>query len=244
MGEEKREEPGGVNVEGGGDVTVGGDVAGRDVVKTTATTTIVGFSPKDVQRLIITVGVIVFVTAGIFFSGGLAVGFVALRELNRTVNSDNPPAAARFESFLTQLRALPAGQSFIFELTEEEISSYFRLSLAPQIGVTDGKVRFFQDEPGKLIVGGQASDWGNLPFAATFEVQATPGAPLLLTRTAIHVIQLKDKDGKSSPFGWIVVPTWLIQSLADDLNSLFGNVQLTGVAETAPQTWTVSGVAR
>jgi len=87
MSEEKREEPGGVNVEGGGDVTVGGDVAGRDVVKTTATTTIVGFSPKDVQRLIITVGVIVFVTAGIFFSGGLAVGFVALRELNRTVNA-------------------------------------------------------------------------------------------------------------------------------------------------------------
>ena len=243
MGEEKREEPGGVNVEGGGDVTVGGDVAGRDVVKTTTTTTIVGFSPKDVQRLIITVGVIVFVTAGIFFSGGLAVGFVALRELNRTVNSDNPPAAARFESALAQLRALPPGKTFTLGFTEEEISSYFRLRLAPQVGVTDGRVRLL-DQSSQLVVGGQASDLGGLPFAATFELQDTPGAPLRLTSAAIQVLQLKDKDGKSSPFGWIVVPTWLIQSLADDLNSLFGNVQLTDVAATALHTWTVSGVTR
>ena len=242
MSDEKREEPGGVNVEGG-DVTVGGDVAGRDAVKTTTTTTIVGFSPKDVQRLIITVGVIVFVTAGIFFSGGLAVGFVALRELNRTVNSDNPPAAARFESALAHLRALPPGQSFIFEFTEEEISSYFRLSLAPQIGVTDGKVRLL-DQSSQLVVGGQASDWGNLPFAATFDLQDTPGAPLRLTSAAIQVLQLKGKDDKNLPFGWVFVPTPLLQPLASNLNNLFGNVQLTSVAAPALQTWTVSGVAR
>jgi hypothetical protein len=29
-----------------------------------------------------------------------------------------------------------------------------------------------------------------------------------------------------------------------DLNNLFGNIQLSGVEETAPQAWTVSGVAR
>ncbi len=71
MSDEKQEQPGGVNVEGGGDVTVGGDVAGRDVVKTTTTTTFVGFSPKDVQRLIIVVAAIVFATAACFFSGGV-----------------------------------------------------------------------------------------------------------------------------------------------------------------------------
>jgi hypothetical protein len=243
MSDEKQEQPGGVNVEGGGDVTVGGDVAGRDVVKTTTTTTIVGFSPKDVQRLIITVGVIVFVTAGIFFSGGLAVGFVALRELNRTVNSDNPPAADRFESLLTQLRALPPGQPFTLEFTEEEISSYFRLRLAPQVGVTDGRVRLL-DQSSQLVVGGQASDLGGLPFAATFEWQDTPGAPLRLTSAAIQVLQLKDKDDKNLPFGWVFVPTPLLQPLASNLNNLFGNVQLTDVAATAPQTWTLSGVAR
>ena len=243
MSDEKREEPGGVNVEGGGDVSVGGDVTGRDVVKTTTTTTIVGFSPKDVQRLIITVGVIVFVTAGIFFSGGLAVGFVALRELNRTVESDNPPAADRFESALAQLHALSPGQLFTLKFTEEEISSYFRLSLAPQIGVTDGRVRLL-DKSSQLVVGGQASDWGNLPFAATFELQDTPGAPLRLTSAAIQVLQLKDKDNKNLPFGWVFLPTPLLQPLASNLNNLFGNVQLTSVAAPAPQTWTVSGVAR
>jgi hypothetical protein len=243
MSDEKQEQPGGVNVEGGGDVTVGGDVAGRDVVKTTTTTTVVGFSSKDVQRLVLTVGVIVFITAGVFFSGGLAMGFVALRALNSPVNSDNPPAAARFESALAKLRALPPGQPFTLEFTEEEISSYFRLRLAPQMGVTDGRVRLL-DQSSQLVVGGQASDLGGLPFAATFEWQDTPGAPLRLTSAAIQVLQLKDKDDKNLPFGWVFVPTPLLQPLASNLNNLFGNVQLTGVAATAPQTWTLSGVAR
>lgn len=243
MSDEKQEQPGGVNVEGGGDVTVGGDVAGRDVVKTTTTTTVVGFSSKDVQRLVLTVGVIVFITAGVFFSGGLAVGFVALRELNRTVTSDNPPAADRFESALAQLRALPPGQPFTLQFTEEEISSYFRLRLASQIGVADGRVRLL-DESSQLVVGGQASDLGGLPFAATFELQDTPGAPLRLTSAAIQVLQLKDKDNKNLPFGWVFVPTPLLQPLANNLNNLFSNVQLTGVAAPALHTWTVSGVAR
>ena len=243
MSDKKQEQPGGVNVEGGGDVTVGGDVAGRDVVKTTTTTTIVGFSPKDVQRLIIVVAAIVFATAACFFSGGVALGAGAFVALNRTVNSNNEAAADRFESYLAQLRALPPGQPFTLQFTEEEISSYFRLRLAPQIGVTDGKVRLL-DESSQLLVTGQASDLGSLPFAATFELQDTPGAPLRLTSAAIRVLQLKDKNGKISSFGWMYVPTPLLQPLASNLNNLFSNVQLTGVAAPAPQTWTVSGVAR
>ena len=243
MSDEKQEQPGGVNVEGGGDVTVGGDVAGRDVVKTTTTTTIVGFSPKDVQRLIIVVAAIVFATAACFFSGGVALGAGAFVALNRTVNSNNEAAADRFESYLAQLRALPPGQPFTLQFTEEEISSYFRLRLAPQIGVTDGKVRLL-DESSQLLVTGQASDLGSLPFAATFELRDTSGAPLRLTSAAIRVLQLKDKNGKISSFGWMYVPTLVVQPLANNLNNLFGNVQLTDVAATGLHTWTVSGVAR
>ncbi len=242
MSDEKQEQPGSVNVEGGGDVTVGGDVAGRDVVKTTTTTTVIGFSPKDVQRLIIVVAAIVFVTAACFFSGGVALSAGAFVALNRTVDS-NEAAADRFESYLAQLRALPPGQSFTLQFTEEEISSYFRLRLASQIGVTDGKVRLL-DESSQLLVAGQARDLGGLPFAATFELKDTPGAPLRLTSAAIQVLQLKDKNGKISSFGWMFVPTPLLQPLASNLNNLFGNVQLTSVAATAPHTWTVNGVAR
>jgi hypothetical protein len=235
----------GVNVEGGGDVTVGGDVAGHDVVKTTTTTTVIGFSPKDVQRLVIIVAAIVFVTAGCFFTGGLAVGGAAFVALGRPVNSTNSSAADRFESVLAQVHALPAGQPFVLNLTEEEISSYFRLRLAPQIGVADGKVRLL-DQPGHLVVGGQARSLGNRRFAATFVWQDTPGAPLRLTAAAVQVLPL-GKLGESGAFGWVFVPTQLLQPLADNLNNLFGNVQLNGVEATAAEpvpAWAVSGVAR
>ncbi len=129
------------------------------------------------------------------------------------------------------------------EKREEPVSSYFRLRLAPQIGVTDGRMRLL-DQSSQLVVGGQASDLGGLPFAATFEWQDTPGAPLRLTSAAIQVLQLKDKDNKNLPFGWVIVPTPLLQPLASNLNNLFGNVQLTSMAAPALQTWTVSGVAR
>jgi hypothetical protein len=200
-----------------------------------------------VQRLVITVGVLVFVTAACFFSGGVAVGFGAVRELNRQVNSDNPPAAARFEAALNVLRALPPGQPFTFTFTEEEISSYFRLTIAPQIGVRDGKMRFWPDEPGRLIVGGEAEALGNLRFAATLEQQDTPGEPLKLTGAEVQVLPLRNQQGDDSAFGWVAVPTFLLRPIADDINRLFGDVQLTAVTEAAPwpsPAWTAAGVTR
>jgi hypothetical protein len=220
-------------------MNIGGDVAGRDVLK--STTTNVGFGFKEVQRLVITVGVLVFVTALIFFSGGIAVGVVAFKALARPVNSQNPEAAARFEGFVTELRGLQSGQPFIFQFKEEEISSYFRLTLAPQIGVTDGKVRLL-DQPGKLVVGGEAAQIGNLPFIAAFDVVDTPGAPLKLTSAAVHILQIKD-----SSFGWVFVPAFALQSIADKLNHIFTNVQISTVEVNAPApdpVWTVTGVGQ
>src|SRR3990172_1196590 len=231
--------PSSVSVESGGDVSVGGDVAGRDVVKTT--TTHIGFGVKEVQRLVLTVGALVFVTAACFFSGGIAVGFATFNALQRPVNSDNPPAAARFASYIHDVRSLPPGQPFILGFTEEEISSSFRLNVAPQAGVANGKVRLL-DEPGKLVVGGEAARLGGLPFVATFEVQGTPGAPLKLTAVAVQILKINN-----SPFGWVFVPPALLQSVEDDLNSLFANAQLTRVelASPAPDpAWVVNGVAQ
>jgi hypothetical protein len=253
MSEEQKPSPkqpvsrGGVGLDAGRDVSVDGDVAGRDVVKTTTTTTTnVGFGPKEVQRLVLTVGALVFFTAACFFSGGALVGFGAVAALNRPVTSNNPTAAARFETALNTLRSLPPGQAFEFSFTEEEISSYFRLILAPTIGVSDGKVRLL-DTPGQLVVGGQAESLGNLHFAATFRQQDTPGEPLKLTGMEVQVLSLRNKLGQDSHFGWVVVPTLLVQPLANNLNNLFGDVQLTDTAQTSPlpnPAWTVSGVTR
>jgi hypothetical protein len=227
---------GGVGFESQRDVNVGGDIAGRDVV---SSTTNVGFGPREVQRLIVTVGAIVFITAGCFFSGGLAVGGVAFAALNTQVNSDDPAAAVSFQAKLQQLRALPPGQSFVFPFTEKEISAYFRQALAPQMGVTNGKIRLIGDR--QLVVGGQGGVLGNLPFAATFELQNTPGAPLRLRAAAVQILRLEN-----SSFGWVFVPTALLQPLEDNLNSLFSNVQITQVVQTAVApnpAWTVGGVA-
>src|SRR5436190_24380308 len=74
------------------ELNAGRDIVGRDVVTTNATT-IVGFSPKAVMQLVVSVGLLVFVTAACFFSGGLVVGGAALVALERPVNSNSEAAA-------------------------------------------------------------------------------------------------------------------------------------------------------
>jgi hypothetical protein len=215
--------------------TAGRDIVGRDVV-TTTTTTNVGFSAAAVQRLLITVGAMIFVTAACFFSGGVFVGGAALAALNTTVNSDEPVAAAQFAQILRQVQNLPPGTPFSFNFTEQQISAYFRQVLAPQIGVSDGKVRLLPD--GRLVVGGRADGLGGLPFAATYTWQDTPGEPLRLVSAAVQVLRV----GQTS-FGWVAVPTALLRSTAGRVNELFGNVQLVDVDPVPGRNeWSVTGV--
>ncbi len=226
-----------LNISAGRDLNAGTIVGGNQVI-----TTHVGLGAAAVQKLVVTVGVLVFVTAACFFSGGLAVGVGAFVALNKNVNSNDPVAAARFETTLGQLQALPAGQPFELGFTEQEISSYFRLVVAPQIGVTDGKVRLL-DDVGTLVVGGQATELNNLRFAATFQWQEVPGAPLALKAAAIQVLPLGN-----APFGWVAVPTGALQSITDQINAIFGDVTLTSVIDqsvspTEPA-WVINGLSR
>lgn len=215
--------------------TAGRDIVGRDVVTTTNTTN-VGFSAAAVQRLLITVGMLVFVTAACFFSGGVFVGGAALAALNTDVASDDPVAAAEFAEILQAVESLPPGTPFSFTFTEQQISAYFRQVVAPQIGVSDGKVRLLPD--GRLVVGGQINNLGRLPFAATFTWQDRRGEPLRLVSAAVQVLRL----GRSS-FGWVAVPTALLRDTAGRVNELFGNVQLVDV-DPVPgrEAWLVEGV--
>lgn len=226
-----------INIEAGGDLNAGTFVGGNVTTTTTTNTnTHVGFNASQVQRLLITVGMLVFVTAGCFFTGGLAVGSAAFVALNRPVFSDNQEAALRFQSFLEDLRALPPGQSFSFGFTEEEISSYFRLILGPQLGINNGKVRLL--EVGTLVVAGQTSDLGNIPFAATFEITDEIGAPLKLKAAALQILRLGD-----SSFGWVAVPTGLLQNVETNINDSFGRVEIKEVRPQAADTWVMTGVS-
>jgi hypothetical protein len=229
----------GVKIRSQQDVNVGGDVAGRDVVKNT--TTNVGFSVDAVQRLVIVVGLMVFITAACFFSGGVAVGGVALAALNKQVGS-SLDAANSMQAKLNEIRALGPGMPFQFTFSEDEISSYLRFIAGPPTGVSNGKVRLL--EPGKLVMGGQSDKLGGLPFAATFEVQYnTPGQPLRLTGAAIQVFKWRNSD-----FGWIVVPTPFLQGIADEVNAAIGAgyelSNVTDASQGADLAWAAEGVTR
>ncbi len=231
------------NVTSGGDVTVGGDVAGRDVVK--STTTNVGFSAKDVQRLVITVGVIVFVTAGVFFSGGIALG-AAIVSFNKDVGSSRPAGAA----MAARIAALPKtpGSNFELDFTEDEISSYVKFEIGEDLGFAPetGKVRLYTEgDTPKLAVYGQLAEYNNLPVVAEFVLQKVPGQPFKLNGAAAQFLQV---DG--SPFGWVAVPTNIsqVQEVAVQLNKLLGNVTFNEIRDvtTNPQNfeWSVSGHVR
>jgi hypothetical protein len=228
----------------GGDV--GGDVAGRDLHKTTTagrdvvggdvvTTTNIGFTIQAVQRLVITVGVMVFVTAFCFFSSGFVLGGAALAALNRPVAS-SPEAATTFAEKLAALQQLAPGETATFSFTESEISSYFRFVVAPGLGgpgIEDGKVRLLGDD--RLVVGGQAAALGGVNFAATFRVTDRPGQPLDLQAAAVQALPT------GTPFGWLLLPNRHLRGTEQSLNDLFAGVQIMDT-QPGPQadSWTVT----
>ena len=234
----------GPRLESGGDLTVGGDVAGRDVVKnqTTVNQTITGFSEKTVVRLMLVVGALVFVTAACFFSGGVVVGAAALTALDKPVGS-SVEEALLFQQKLQALNVVSPGQAFTLNFTEDEISSYVKFILGPELGFAPetGKVRLVDNQ--QVIVAGQLADLGGLEVAATFELSSLPGQPLALKAAAAHVLPVS-----GSTFGWTAIPTAVLQPAADRLNDRLGNVQLVNAFAISDDpgniTWELDLIAR
>jgi hypothetical protein len=228
----------GVSVESGGDVNVGGDVAGRDIIR--QSTTNVGFDSKTVQRLLVTVGAMVFVTALCFFSAGLVLGAGVFTALNTQVGS-SPDKAASMSAKIEQLRALPAGQDFEIKFSEDEISSYVKFQLSETLGFKPetGRVRFLE-APGHLVVAGQAEALSDLPVLATLEWQ---GDTLKITNASVQLFDT------GTPFGWVLVPGAFLQSLNDSLNTLvLDNAAIRNIREVTVspdnREWIVEGTTR
>lgn len=229
------EQSGGVDVSGG-QVRSGRDIAGRDIVT--------GYSAEAVQRLIVTVGALVFVTAFCFFSGGLIVGIGALQALGKPVRSSEA-AALSMQNKLNAIARLPSDTRFTVPFTEDEISSYVRFIAGPPLGLNDGKVRLLEP-PGRLIVAGEWKALNNLPVAATFRLG--PGdKPLRLESAAAQVLPTGD-----SPFGWVAVPNAVVEPTVGQIDErLFSNVRIEtvrgGIAVTGgvrqPE-WSLTGVKK
>jgi hypothetical protein len=197
-----------------GDAHVGGDVVGRDkVTQTTTTVTNVGMTPEAVRRLVMSVGVLVFVTALCFFSGGIVVGFGVLQAFARPLPS-TPAAAQDFQASLDQVQALPPGQAFRWTYTETDLSSYVHFILGPQIGF-DGRARFLSNDE----VAFQGNWSGLLGLPVTVVTRMEPNSPQLYqpVSAAVQILPLPDSN-----FGWVALPVSAVQPLVDAINQNIG----------------------
>jgi len=226
----------GVAIEGAGHVTVGGDVAGGNITRTTTT---VGFTAAAVQRLLLMVGALVFVTAACFFAGGLAVGGAIVAVLNRPV-AVSLGAANSMQASLDALRALPAGAPFRQGFTEVELNSYWELVVGPRVGLKPGTgaVRLLGDN--RVVLAGQFAALSNFKVFAVVEPRLNqPGQLFQVDSAAIQVLPLGN-----SRFGWLPVPAAALQPLMSGVNNLFGSsVELQGVSVSG-SALTVNGVGR
>jgi hypothetical protein len=223
---------GGVDIRGGdvraardiiaGDVNVAGDsISGQTI------TVQRGYSASDVQRIVMIVGGLVFLTAACFFVFGAISAAALVGVLSRPLPGGSPPEAGlRMQAKIDQLNSLQPGQQFRVTFTEEEVSSYFRNFAGPSLGISDGRARFL-DQPGEIALGGNLDSAGGLPFLAQLKV-TTNATPLELQGVWVKI--LPTPTGVN--LGWIPV-TALAGNLGARINAaLFGKVQFTQIAQT------------
>jgi hypothetical protein len=220
---------GGIDIHGGdvraardivaGDVNIAGNsISGQTVIVQQ------GFSPKDVQRLILIVGTLVVATAALFFIIGAVAAAPLVAALNRPLDS-SIDAARSMQNKIAQISDLPAGQEFVVNFSEDEVSSFFRFLKGPENNISDGKGRFLET-PGQVVFGGNLDNFGGLPFMAV--VNTTTGAvPLQLESAWLKIIPTP----QGVTFGWIPV-TPFAQGLSSRIaSSLFGDVTFTEIRE-------------
>jgi hypothetical protein len=212
---------GGVTV-GADDVKIGGSVVGRDQITSVGddliqgnvtNVTNVGMSPQAVQRLLITVGLVVFVTAACFFAGGIFVGANVFAALNKPVGSSQA-AAASFEQKMDTVARMQPGDTYQLRFTEDELSSYLKFTLGPQIGLSNARARVLGN--GQFVVYGRYSDLGGLPVMLVGAPQADSDQLFQLAQSSVQVIPVDSGQANTvSNIGWVPVPNAIVQPLVD-----------------------------
>jgi hypothetical protein len=208
------------------EVNIGGDVVGRDKIISVGddliqgnvtNVTQIGFTPEAVRRLIITVGVLVAATAACFFAGGILIGGAAIAALNRPIDS-NPGSSAEFQQGLDEIAARPAGQEFRISFTEEQLSSYIRFGLGPQLGLSNGRARILPD--GRVVFYGSWSGLAGLPVMVTCSIQTDTAQIFKIDSAAVQIVPLSLLNTNTvSNVGWTPAPNFFAQPLVDGINA-------------------------
>lgn len=223
---------GGIDIQGG-DVRAGRDIVAGDVnvagdsISGQSVSVQRGYSANEVQRLILIVGGLVFLTAMCFFIFGAVSAAALVGAINRPLPGGSSQAeAVQMQRKIDALKELAPGQRFRVDFTEDQVSSYFRFLLGPAIGVSDGRARFL-DTPGQIVIGGNLDRANGLPFLAHVELTTDP-VPFQLRNAWVKVLPTPDNWN----FGWVPV-TPLAQDLSTRINAfMFGKVQFTQITQT------------
>jgi hypothetical protein len=200
-----------------------------------------------VRRLVITVGVLVFVTALCFFATGAVAGAAALSAFQRELPS-NPAAAEDFQRGLQTVQAAPAGVAFQWAFEENDLSSYMRFILGPQMGLGDtGKARFMPSQ--QIAFKGNWPQIAGLPVMAVTTIQTGMQPVYRLDSSFVKLLPLGEN------LGWVPVPNSMLQPFVDQINADIGvgyvarSVQYPPFVERDGQRWpvgqlTIDGVTR
>ncbi len=216
-------------VDFGGDTAVSGDVAGRDVIKTETT---VGFSAKAVQRLIITVGAIVFLATALAFILGFFVASRIVADLRRPVAS-SPELAASLDAKLREAQGAPSGEMRNLEISEAELNSFVNRE-GGDFGLTNAKARFV--ETGLVAIGGNLDSLGGLEVAATFRLQENASQIVALESAGVRLLPFE-----GSALGWAALPNFAVADFADRVNQKLGSgYVITGVQAGGESGWNVT----
>lgn len=218
---------GGIDVDG--DANIGGDVAGRDIVKSTT----VGYSAGAVQRLLIVVGAMIFAATALAFILGFFVASRFAADLQRPVAS-SPQLAASLDAKLLEAQQAAPGETRNLSISEAELNSLVQRDSA-DFGLSNAEARFV--EPGLVAIGGNLDSLGGLEVAATFRLQENSAQIAALETAGVRLLPIQ-----GSALGWAAVPNFAVAQLADRVNQKLGSgYTITGIQGSgADQWWTMT----
>jgi hypothetical protein len=130
-----------------------------------------------------------------------------------------PDSAVAFEEGLREIASRPAGQPIQLTFTEQQLSSYIRLTLGSEIGLTNGRARLLPD--GQVVFYGRWPGWLNLPVMAITSVQVNSNQLFHVNSAAFSILPSADSNQVSN-LGWVPLPASVLQPLVDQIGNVIG----------------------
>ncbi|HZY41143.1 MAG TPA: hypothetical protein VFF59_03995, partial [Anaerolineae bacterium] len=120
----------------------------------------------------------------------------------------------RFAQQMDTVAQMEPGDTYQLRFTEQELSSYLRLILGPQIGLSNARVRVLGN--GQFVVYGRYADLGGLPIMLVGGPQAGSDQLFNISQSSAQIVPVDaGQPNTVSTLGWVPVPNAIVQPLID-----------------------------